>query len=180
MKEIWKRVYSSDFYEVSNMGNVRCVGGIIVRTDGKPYTIKPHILKQDRTKSGYNLVSMSADLHCRKLVHRLVLEIFNPIDNMENLQVNHIDGNKSNNALENLEWTTRVENMQHTLKHGLFNPQDRYGEKHPLHKLTSDDVNTIRDLINSNKMTQHQIALMYNISDATVSEIKTGRKRVNG
>ena len=70
--------------------------------------------------------------------------------------------------------------MQHALKHGLFNPQDRYGEKHPLHKLTSDDVNTIRDLINSNKMTQHQIALMYNISDATVSEIKTGRKRVNG
>lgn len=49
-------------------------------------------------------------------LHRLVLENFNPISNMNNLFVNHKDGNKSNNNLENLEWVTRSENAKHSFK----------------------------------------------------------------
>ncbi len=70
-------------------------------------------------------------------VHRLVAQAFIPnIDNK--LEVNHIDGNKENNCINNLEWTTSSENMQHAFKTGLAkvnkNMQGRFGANHPNHK----------------------------------------------
>lgn len=52
-------------------------------------------------------------------IHRLVISVFNPTDNCENLQVNHVDGDKSNNKLSNLEWCTTLENIRHAIKTGL-------------------------------------------------------------
>lgn len=53
------------------------------------------------------------------LVHRLVLSTFKPVPNMDKLQVNHKDGNKLNNSLDNLEWCTRSENINHSYRNGL-------------------------------------------------------------
>ena len=65
-------------------------------------------------KDGYEKVAlMCIDSRHRFSVHRLILETFNPVDNMRELQVNHIDGNKQNNALSNLEWVTCSENIKH-------------------------------------------------------------------
>lgn len=72
-------------------------------------------------KDGYEkiqLVDVNGKRH-RYSIHRLVLENFQPVEHMENLQVNHIDGNKLNNNLTNLEWTTCEENIQHACKNGL-------------------------------------------------------------
>ena len=49
--------------------------------------------------------------HCR--IHRLVLETYNPVEGMENLQVNHLDENKNNNCINNLEWLTPKENINY-------------------------------------------------------------------
>lgn len=179
--EQWKFIKNSSYYQVSNLGRIKCIGGTIIRKDGKPYTIKEKIMKPTKTRHGYLLIELKIDLHEKFLVHRLVLETFNPIENMKNLQVNHIDGDKSNNHIKNLEWVTRTENMQHAIKTGLFHPENRCGEKHPLCQLTEMQISEIKEKLKENKRgLQHQLALEYGVSDTTISEIKTGRKRKLG
>ena len=72
------------------------------------------VLKYNITKNGYAIVKLSKNgKPVAYQVHRLILSTFDPISGMENLQVNHKDGNKLNNSLENLEWCTASENMRH-------------------------------------------------------------------
>ena len=106
--EIWKPIKNwEDKYEVSNKGRIKN------STTGK-------ILKGDKNNCGYCRISFyDKSRKERVFIHRLVLMTFSPVDNMENLQVNHIDGNKENNSLENLEWVTQIENEMHAIKLGL-------------------------------------------------------------
>lgn len=90
------------------------------------------------------------------LVHRLMMASFYPIDNMEVMLVNHKDGNKLNDELENLEWVTNSENIIHAYKTGLFKPI--YGEKHCCATLTERDVQDIVKLLLSRKYTHKEIA----------------------
>lgn len=104
-KEYWITVRNHPDYEVSNLGRVR-----------KKYTRK--ILAQSfNQRGGYLRVYMDGQKH---YVHRIVLSSFSDISG-EGLEVNHIDGNKENNCLWNLEWCTRQENMSHAVKTGLTN-----------------------------------------------------------
>jgi hypothetical protein len=93
-----------------------------VRDNGTIYSSKSKkVLSPQLDKNGYEKVQMLSDdgKRHRYSVHRLILENFNPIENMENMQVNHIDGNKRNNSLNNLEWVTCKENIQHAIKNNL-------------------------------------------------------------
>ena len=96
---------------------------------------------------------------------------FNPVEGMENLQVNHIDGNKQNNYIGNLEWCTQSENQKHAFEHGLIS---RKGIKNSQCKLTEQQVIEIANLIMAG-VTNNKIAEMYNISGVTVSTIRTKR-----
>lgn len=81
-----------------------------------------HVLKGSTDKNGYKNVTLSLDGKQKKfLVHRIILKTFQPNNNYSKLDVNHIDGNKENNNLENLEWCTRSENILHAYKTGLQN-----------------------------------------------------------
>ena len=125
-----------------------------ISDDGKVYSkISNKILSTCLDKYGYEkvrLISIDDKRHLYS-VHRLVLENFNPIDNMNNLQVNHIDGNKLNNNLNNLEWVTGKENTLHAHKLGLCKPQ--YGEYNPCSKLKEYQVKEIIELLLSHKYT---------------------------
>lgn len=79
-------------------------------------------------------------------VHRLVMMAFKPIEDMNNLEVNHIDGDKKNNALSNLEWCSASENQKHAFQTGLQQP--RKGEKSNFSKLTQADIDKIFELRN--------------------------------
>lgn len=82
-------------------------------------TNKYLIPKED--KDGYMTIGLSCEENRRKFfkVHRLVLSTFSPVENMENLQVNHINGNKKDNSISNLEWCTGKENIKHAVENNL-------------------------------------------------------------
>lgn len=120
--EIWlpfKRC-ANIYYSVSNKG--RFSSGVSINPNRhKERGWKVKIISPYANKKGYMIVRTrenGATKHYQ--LHRIVLSVFNPCDNMELLQVNHIDGNKSNNSISNLEWCTCKENMEHAIRTGLF------------------------------------------------------------
>jgi len=99
-------------------------------------------------------------------IHRLLAMTYLP-DFRENLQVNHIDGNTTNNRLDNLEMVTASQNIVHALKLGL-----RYthkGESVSNSKLTKIQVDEIRE--NKNKLTQRKLASAFKVSYQQISRI---------
>ncbi len=122
IQELWKDVKGYEgLYKVSNLGRVRSIERY-VRSDRNPKTglrlIKPKILKAWDNGNGYMVVTISVNKKRKnKYVHRLVAEAFIP--NPENKpQVNHIDNNRSNNIISNLEWCTASENSIHMMNQG--------------------------------------------------------------
>ena len=106
--ENWKSISEYPNYEVSNTGKVRNINSGRI--------LKPRLAK------GYERVILCDHNICKpKTVHRLVAQTFIR-DTNNNLQVNHKDGNKLNNNVENLEWVTVSENLSHAYRIGLKNP----------------------------------------------------------
>lgn len=105
----WRNLLDYPTYDVSDCGDVRN------NETGR-------ILKPQRTPAGYLHVTLcDSDGHHQLKVHRLVAKTF--LDNPENYpQVNHRDGDKSNNRVDNLEWCTQSENMKHAYETGLQKP----------------------------------------------------------
>ena len=114
-QEQWKPIQEfNGEYEVSNLGRVRSMK--------RYYGMVGRIMPQTIQRKGYYAVTfhMNNKAYCRK-VHRLVIEAFTP--NPDSLPcINHIDGNKLNNHVSNLEWCTYQANMQHAVRTGLTHP----------------------------------------------------------
>ena len=111
------------------------------------------IMKTRIDKDGYLVITLKNDrnTYSRFGIHRLLLIAFRPVDNMENLQVNHIDGNKLNNSLNNLEWCTCEENLKHARNTGLNKVFGQIGENHIGHHITEDEAKNILLLYKNGK-----------------------------
>jgi hypothetical protein len=106
-KEIWKPIKDYEgFYEVSNLGRVRSVR-------------RNKVMSGSIRKDGYVSYNLVRDGKVKsKLAHRIVAEAFIP-NHQEKPEVNHIDGNKHNNNVKNLQWVTPSENQRHAIRIGL-------------------------------------------------------------
>lgn len=113
MNEVWKFIKGYEGkYEVSNLGKVRSLD--------YSHTGLSKELKLNVNQKGYEYVVLCINGKTKyKLVHRLVLDAFLP-NYFNKPQVNHIDGNKRNNKVENLEWCTAKENVHHAVRTGLM------------------------------------------------------------
>lgn len=127
MKEVWKPVAGhEDHYEVSNLGNVRSLSGVVKRGCGY-YFKNGRVLKQLANNHGYMYVYLRFGVCKKSYVHRLVAEAFFPNrDPNANTVVNHIDFNPKNNRADNLEWTTDKGNVQHSLRAGRYERTDAW------------------------------------------------------
>ncbi len=123
--EIWKPIPDFEgLYEISNLGRVKALKRKKNCNRGWGW-IKEHIMKQTTANSEYCRVPLTNKEHIKKyyLVHRLVAQAF--IDNPNNYpEVNHINGDKLDNSVNNLEWCDRQYNIKHAYKMGL-NPSKK-------------------------------------------------------
>ena len=172
MTEEWKPVVGYEgLYEVSNLGRVRSLDRVVKRCDHSMFR-KGTILRGQPDKNGYLLVSLRREgKEYKAKVHRLVANAF--IQNPENKPfVNHIDGNKDRNDILNLEWVTALENSHHAKSNGLLRPAK--GEDSGKHKLSEQDVLSIRKLVRSGK-SMNSVAKMYGVSFTSVRYIIIGK-----
>ena len=167
--EYWKIIegFESRYgkYRVSNLGRIKNGRGI----EAKHH---PH-------KKGYVMISMVKDgLQKRVQLHRLVAKAFIP--NPDSLpQVNHLDGNKKNNTVSNLQWCTNLQNMRHSWRTGLRVQGTFMGEKSPSAHLTNEQAKEIRSIVlrkgPNATITRESLCKKYNVSEHVIKDIRRGK-----
>jgi len=152
---IWKWVEGyEDLYEVSSTGEL------------KSYRKKaPYIMKKPIMTSGYYYITVSVEKRRKNLsVHREVAKAFIPNPEGKR-EVNHIDGNKLNNHVSNLEWNTPKENIQHAKKAGV-----KFGKR----KWSAEQVDAVRYMYGSGR-SMVEISEDLGIPEGTIWHMTKGK-----
>lgn len=161
MKEEWRDIKGYEgLYQVSNLGRVKSFKGR-----------KERLFTLYLRKDGYYEVGLRKDKTRKfKLVHRLVAEAFIP-NSDDKPQVNHINGLKTDNHLNNLEWCTAKENTNHAIDTGLIN---QVGENGSNAKINKEVALSIINLLETTTKTQPEIAELCSTTTRVVSPIASG------
>ena len=165
--ETWKIIPSYPYYSASSLGKIK-------RNAGTPRCPKDRILKPLNNPRGYFVVGLLRPETKQRplMIHRLVLEAFCGEAPSDKHQGNHLNGNKTDNRIENLEWVTHAENIQHAYDTGLHG---RYiGENASSAKLTNEQAIDILNRI-ANKEYRKDIAILYGISNKTIDTLVSGK-----
>lgn len=168
-QEIWVDIQDYEGkYQISNKGRVKSLEREVSH-DGISWTQPERILLPwCGTTSLYDRIRLyKHGVGTKFTVHRLVAKHFLPGWNPA-LEINHIDGNRYNNAADNLEICTHSRNMEHAIAGGLKND---YGEKSVNAKLTNTQAEEIRIRYQGGGITQERLAEEYGVCRQTVSAI---------
>jgi len=169
MKEEWRQMEDYEgWYEISDAGSVkRVMGGQGARIGRE--------LKQSKNGIGYYLLNLSkGGTKKQYYIHRLVAAAFiGPCP--DGKQVNHKDGDKSNNCSSNLEYVTPSENILHAIRIGIKNSLHCIGTNNANAVLSEAEVLKIRELLDCGCLSQVEIGDMFGVRQTTISAINTGR-----
>lgn len=171
--EIWTDIHGYEGrYQVSNFGRVKSLPRTFKAKRGGQRVVAGKILATNPNKKGYQVFSIVKDGKRNTLnVHSLVAQYF--VDGRKpGLQVNHKDGDKSNNYFKNLEWVTQSENMRHSID--VLGKSFANGENHGRSKLTQSDVNDIKEML-SGGCKLRLVAEKFGVSIGAISLIKNGK-----
>lgn len=168
MTEIWKQIPRFSRYEASNLGNIRSIN---YKNSGNKKILKPSFY------NGYAQTMLLNDDGKYKsiLVHRIIAITFIG-DSL--LEINHIDGVKDNNKIENLEYVSHSENQLHAYKLLLQKP--KIGESNGNSKLTEQQVIEIREYVsnfNGRYYGRKALAEKYNVSESYIKEIVNSSRK---
>lgn len=173
MEEEWRDVVGYEgMYEISSLGVLRSLNRVVPNHISKTRVGKSNfngkILKFWLDKYGYEVVSVCRNAKREKTyIHRAVAIAFIPNPNNYPF-VNHLDGNKRNNNVYNLEWCTAIMNVRHAYSSGLMDSNK--GERN-FHSVLKDiDIPIIREL-NDYGISPYEISNRYGCSPATIYDV---------
>ena len=167
--EVWKDIEGYEGkYSVSNYGRVRSLDRYAERADGTTQWVKGRILKATVRNKYMRVILAGYGKHNHQSVHSLVAKTFLP-NPFNKEYVNHIDGDKFNNHVSNLEWVTPLENSRDASEKGYY----RSGLTHDQSKLSVGEVNEILDLYKYG-FYQSEIGGFYGVSQTYISAIVRG------
>lgn len=155
--EIWKDIKGYEgIYQISTLGNVK-------RLESKYPKIKEHLLHPSNNGTGYYQVTLTKDKkHTYKYIHRLVAETFIKNYDKSKIEINHIDENKSNNIVSNLEWCSKSYNINYGNRNTKailkqIKPIAKYDMKHNLIEIYCSFAEAFRQthIYNINSVCKH-------------------------
>lgn len=166
--EIWKEIPMLDGrYEASNFGNIRNANKKNIKNESFGKVKKKYTDKQGYERVGITLNKKTVVFR----VHNLIMNAFYGDKPFDKAEINHIDGNKMNNRLDNLEWCTAKENSRHSVENGLFpKSEDLYNTKHK----EVDILDIYRLYKNGHSLSE--IALLYDDNCKNIRRIVKGER----
>lgn len=178
---IWKDIEGFEgLYQVSNLGTIK---GLKRVSGGKlKKLVKEKYMAICFNKKGYRVVCLNKEGKCiTKKVSRLVANAFIP-NNQNKPQVNHIDGNKSNDHESNLEWVTASENILHAYRIGLSKPSELQKESArrtvKMHRCKKVNLISLHgEIINKEFESVSEAGRQLNIPYQSISRVCTGQRK---
>lgn len=164
--EVWKPVVGYEGrYEVSSLGRIKALARNIHYKDGRVGSLEERLLKGTLTKTGYFIVSF--DSKKKKFIHQVVAEAFLGVPEYK-LTVNHKDGNKTNNTLENIEWNTYKQNNDHARETGL---NKQHGMNCNLSKHSDQFIDAVRNVYQKYKPSYAELGKLFGLTGCHARQI---------